>query len=677
MASVKPIRIEDVTGGMNTGEPTIIEDNQFSDLKNMFYDQDRRLQVRRGSAAFGAPVPDSVVLVNALDATTDFSVSNDGANLATGTARRGSNSVSFDVDVSASGNDEASLTWAGGSTVDISTAKGYFAFWFKPPTGYDTDLTAITVQLGSSSSDYYEWSLTGLTANEWNWVVLPFSSATTTGTPNDAAVDHFDITITYSASYTDKTGWLVDSLYTYSGTYLAAQHSLKFHEDSVGTRYLLCGAGTNIFEYREADEQWEVIKTGLTDDTQFSSAMFKDVIYITNGTDNYMSYNGTAVSEHASVPKGKYLIVANDVGYLAGIASDASTVYYTAANPTNLQTFGSNEPIDEDNGEIITSLSRVGPLLIVGKERSIYIFNSATPSVENIDYDGGIVAHRAQAAVENDRYVFSGEGIVSIAQREGTTGALRGSAISRNIQSNIDAVVNPATACAIYWPATNNFYLAVDDEDTGTNRTIFVRSSLTSGWTYYKGINANEFTIYIDSTGTQHLLAANPYGGQTVELETGFSDQGVAIAWRITTKTYDFGEYGRLITYPRIDFTGLHSEQSVAQATAAVTIVKERTKTKEISYSAAQDLSTTSSLAPLGTKPFGSTPFGGASGVGGGGASGLTLYPFQRYMPLYYTGRYIYSTLEGEALNSSFILTHLSVFPIAHGENIVPRGLYI
>jgi len=675
MARVKPIKIQDVTGGMNTGEPTGIEDNQFSDLKNMFYDQDRRLQVRRGSIAFSDPIPDTVVLINACDAITDFSVADDGANIATDTARRGSNSLAFDVDVSASASNSASLIWSGSSAVDSSSATDTFAFWFLPPTDYATDLTDIKIHLGSSASDYHEWTLGALTENEWNFVVLSFTDATDTGTPDDSAIDHFQVEINYDAAYTDKLGWAIDSLYTYSSSSSSGQHSLQFHKDSQGTRYLLAGVGENIFEYRIAEDKWEVIKTGLTDGQRFSSGMFKDVISITNGVDNYMTYNGTTVTEHASVAKGKYIVIANDVGYLAGVSTDASTVYYTNANPTDLTTFPNNEPIDEDNGQSITAIGRVGPLLTIGKERSMYIFDSATPSVENIDYEGGVEAHRAQAQVENDRYVLSAEGVVSLAQREATTGALRGTPISRNIQSILDGLENTHLACAAYWPATNNFYLAVDDENTGTNRTIYVLSSLTNAWTYYKGINANEFCVYEDEDGVQHLLVANPYGGQTVEMETGYNDQGSAIAWNITSKTYDFGEAGRLMTYPRADIKGLHSEQSEAEVTATTVLVTQQTKTKHINYSEDLDLKTTGSTSPLGVKEFGSTPFGGA--VSSGSSSKLNLYPFQRYMPLYMTGRYITLSMGGDALNSSLALTNINIFPIPHDANVVPTNLYI
>lgn len=452
-----------------------------------------------------------------------------------------------------------------------------------------------------------------------------------------------------------------------------SQHSLQTHKKSDGTRYLLLGAGTSIYQYDEGTGLFSAIKTGLTSGQRFSSVMYKDVIYITNGVDNFMGYDGTTITEYPLVPKGKYLTVANDVAYLAGVSGDSSIVYYTNANPADLTTFPNNEPINEDNGEAITGISSVGPLLVVFKERSNYIFNSATPSVTNTDYDGGCKAGRTIVRVENDTLFLSENGIFSLSQREGTTGAVRGTPKSDNIRSHINGLTNKEVACSAYWPKTSNLYFAVDDEDTGTNRAIYVLSLVTNGWTRWKGVNANEFCIWEDTDGVEHLLAANPYGGQTLELETGFTDQENPIAWRITSKKYDFGSSSRVLIYERIDFGGFHSEQSITDATVAVTNVSEVSKTKQITYSSAQDGVGTSVLTTLGSHPLGSAPLGGGSSSD----TGLTMYPFQRYMPLYFTGRYVGFQLEGDANASAFSLTKVSLWPQALSKDTVPQGLYI
>ena len=109
MPSIKPIKIEDFGGGIYTEDPTSIPDNALEEATNMFYDSDKVLTVRRGSSAFGLPIPDAVTLINDCNATTNFAVAQDGANLALGSAIRGTNSVSFDIDVSVDAANSATL----------------------------------------------------------------------------------------------------------------------------------------------------------------------------------------------------------------------------------------------------------------------------------------------------------------------------------------------------------------------------------------------------------------------------------------------------------------------------------------------------------------------------------------------------------------------------------------
>lgn len=675
MASVKPLEITNLIGGMNTADPTVIEDNQFADLLNMFYDLDGILTTRRGSETFGEAIPDAVMLLNAADATTNWVASDDANTIATGTAIRGTFALSFAI--TASGT-TATVTNASLGSINIGAANDYLRFWLFVPTGFNTDLTNVKIRLGSDSTNYYEWTLGTLTENTSNFISLAIADATTTGTPNEASINYFRWQASYPAAYANQAGIRLDSIYTYGNTSASAIHSLQTHKKSTGTRYLIAGAAGSIFEYRETQEIWEVIKTGLTSGKRFSSAMFKDVMYITNGTDNYMSYNGVLVSEHAGVEKGKYITVANDVGVLSGVAADASTVFYTNANPTDFTSFPNFEPVNEDDGQIITGARMVGPLLIAFKERSNYIINlfSTPVTISTTDYDGGCKSDRSIVRVENDTYFLSENGITSLAQREGTSGAVRGSSMSDNIRNNLRNLSNRNLSCATYWPKTSNYYFAIDDENSGQNRTVYVRSIKAQGaWTRWKGVNANEFCIWTDSSDVEHLLIANPYGGQVVELETGFTDQGNPIEWRITTKTYDFNQPGRLVVYERADFGGFHSEQSTAEATVAVVNVSEVTKTKTISYSATKDGTGNSVLSTLGNRTLGSTPLGG-SGIDEL-AGDLTLYPFYRYMPLYFTGRYAAAEITGNADLSAFALTKLSWWPIGLSKDTVPQGLYI
>lgn len=71
-----------------------------------------------------------------------------------------------------------------------------------------TNLTSITLKLGSSASDYYSvTSTTGFTgawtANNWLLVPFDFSTASTTGTPDWSAVDYAQVSIIASGTETN------------------------------------------------------------------------------------------------------------------------------------------------------------------------------------------------------------------------------------------------------------------------------------------------------------------------------------------------------------------------------------------------------------------------------------------------------------------------------------------
>ncbi len=71
-----------------------------------------------------------------------------------------------------------------------------------------TDLTSISIKLGSDASNYYSvTSTTGFlgawTANEWLLVALDLSTASTTGTPTVTAIDYCQISIVHGATLTN------------------------------------------------------------------------------------------------------------------------------------------------------------------------------------------------------------------------------------------------------------------------------------------------------------------------------------------------------------------------------------------------------------------------------------------------------------------------------------------
>ena len=545
---LKPIRVPNFQGGLDKSDDSIIADNQLADATNCFYNSDKNLQTRYGQAAFGSPVPDSVLLVDECDATTGWSVSEDGVNLTLDTTnqKRGTGALNFDVDVSATANDYAILTKST-LALDITNQKGSLKFWFTIPTGGLTDFTNIVVRFGTDSSNYYEWTVLAADLVEGsNFLDLSYSDATTTGTLNDASITYFQSTLNYDAAYTDQTDFLIDSIYSYSATSTKGMRSIMFFETTEvpAVRYLFTTVGTGLYLYNETSNSWEIIRNDLTENAFTELTAYKNTMYFTNGKDNYFSFDGVSYTDHtgANTYKGKYFLLANDVGYIAGDPTVPSSLAYTNATPTNLQTFPNVLVVDEDDSSgPITGLINLGPIVIVCKRDKIYKVNVATPSREQIDYSDGFLSHRGLVRVENEVLGVNNSGIYSLAQRQATTGSIRADALSDNVKQIIDLITDKSVVNAIYVDKLKNVYFFVDTSGSGIPDSALVFSILTRGWTLYNNTPFWQTVIYRDSDGQERFLAANALNGQCKELETGETDSTNAISTDIRTKNFVIG----------------------------------------------------------------------------------------------------------------------------------------
>jgi len=157
---LKPIRVQNFQGGLDTSDKTIIKDNQLAEATNVFYNQDKNLQTRYGITTFGSPIPDAVKLIHDCDTTAGngtWVASDDATALALDntTQKRGVGAIGWNVVVATTANNFATVTNSTFTAVDISTVKGRVKFWVKIPVGALTNLTNLTFKIGSSNVNYY------------------------------------------------------------------------------------------------------------------------------------------------------------------------------------------------------------------------------------------------------------------------------------------------------------------------------------------------------------------------------------------------------------------------------------------------------------------------------------------------------------------------------------------
>lgn len=130
--------------------------------------------------------------------------------------KQGAGSINFDVDVSQSGNNRATIS----STINSKDLSdfvdlGAWVFWIYVPDV--TYFSSITLYWGSSDSAYWSATVTSdvngaAWVNGWNRVAVLWSASTMTSTPDETAVDYIRVDFNYTGSQTDDTDFRLDDL---------------------------------------------------------------------------------------------------------------------------------------------------------------------------------------------------------------------------------------------------------------------------------------------------------------------------------------------------------------------------------------------------------------------------------------------------------------------------------
>lgn len=101
------------------------------------------------------------------------------------------------------------ITITGISAIDLTQYKDRSAVYLTYYPTNVTNLTSLSIKLGSDAGNYYSISATtdylgdGLIANTWNRIKFDWANSSTTGTPDIAAIDYIQITIAFSVDPTN------------------------------------------------------------------------------------------------------------------------------------------------------------------------------------------------------------------------------------------------------------------------------------------------------------------------------------------------------------------------------------------------------------------------------------------------------------------------------------------
>lgn len=218
--------------------------NSVFSLKNMF-----TMNFNTGikTIRIDAPFLNAPVIVDNIEAISQngtWAVGGTASSLSVNNTNfaQGAGSLQFNTTVGAAYLENSTLT-----AVDLSEVENQSSFftWVYVPTG--TTLTSVNLRIGSSSTDYYTATVTQnqqavAFVNGWNLCQFVWSSMTTTGSPNSAALDYARITLNVTGTL---TGCLLNGLDSILGTVLSYEYYSK---------YLFRSASTGAFQENVLDD---------------------------------------------------------------------------------------------------------------------------------------------------------------------------------------------------------------------------------------------------------------------------------------------------------------------------------------------------------------------------------------------------------------------------------------
>lgn len=190
-----------------TGDNTLFD--ELAVFHKVFSDTDRFLKISRVWQT-----------VFELGDATNWTASDDATNITedSNEYQKSGSAISFDADVSLSGNHKVVISNTSLTPCDLSEhdETGNFEMWVYLPDPYLVN--GVLFKVGNDSSNY--WETPYLTAQYdgrqleygWNYVTCPWSDMTETGTVDPSTLDYMLIDISYESSQADITGFKVDDL---------------------------------------------------------------------------------------------------------------------------------------------------------------------------------------------------------------------------------------------------------------------------------------------------------------------------------------------------------------------------------------------------------------------------------------------------------------------------------
>lgn len=282
------------------------------------------------------------------------------------------------------------------------------------------------------------------------------------------------------------------------------------------------GTATSLLTTPAANTRWEWVQAPE------NGSPAEGPIYGLNGTDDPLTWtaasastslatwtavdnDGVAILGDHPAKKFKFIIYHLDKVWAGGNPDYPGRIHSTGTdsvtglpNPRNWDSEFIDD-VDPNDGEIITGLGKIGPYLLVFKNRKTYVLTDpVNRAYRQISSNVGCCSHRSIVETPQGTLFLSEDLGVCITDGSSTR------VVSDKIQPLLDrvSVAYPAglrNAAATYWE--DSYYLSIPD--TSNTNSLLLEYNLASGAWWIHTAPSNQFAI-LDPVNTPKLYSARP-----------------------------------------------------------------------------------------------------------------------------------------------------------------------
>ena len=348
---------------------------------------------------------------------------------------------------------------------------------------------------------------------------------------------------------------------------------LKINDDATGTV-------ANLFYWNDAGVWVKVLAPTFTAGAVCSAATGNGSTYITNGIDIVKKWDGTTLTNVATIPITRFLKYYHDYMWAMNSSSFKSRVFIS--NRYDPETWGPLDLMDisKDDGDFITGAGNMRDELIFAKQYKLWSFQGWTEVSFSINAVNeklgtyGATSNLCFSDIGNDLLFMSyGGGIPHIRSLQQTKLASTdyGGIVSEEIEGTMNGLSKAQlTKAASVFDGRRVWFFLPSGSSTFNDFAVNY-DTVTKGWSKHTGIYGARGCLS-SATGTSKVYFADSRNSRVYVFDSSTSDNGNTIDFQFITREYEpshlrltkfkylFVEYGtginaNLLVYGQVDST--------------------------------------------------------------------------------------------------------------------------